>query len=73
MNLGGEEGEMVSHGRIDRRQKVVWEKRGRGRWVNLSLHSRACVLLAVSVLPHVYEWVWELGQVGGVVSTSKAE
>ena len=31
MNLGGEEGEMVSHGRIDGRQKVVWEKKGEGQ------------------------------------------
>ena len=44
---------MRSQGGIDVRQKVVWEKRGRGRWVNLSLHSRACVLLAACVLSHV--------------------
>ena len=55
---GGRNGEWCPKEEL---MKVVWEKRGRGRGVNLSLHSHACVLLVFSL---TYEWVWELGQVG---------
>ena len=51
---------MMTQGGMDGRQKVVWEKRGRGRWVNLPPLPCMC---AASVIPQ-YEWVWELGQVG---------
>ena len=61
---GGRNGKL---GPKEELMKVVWKKRGRGRCVNLFLH--VCSLLLVISL--TYEWVWELGQVGGVVVPTK--